>query len=256
MAEHIEFSLAGKTALVTGSSRGIGLEIARGFAAAGARVWIHGRNSADGERVAQELGGRFVAADLMAERAVQALADEIVAVEPKLDILVNNAGLEIPMAIGDMDMDAFDQVWRVNLRAPIELIHRLLPCLRTPGASIINVTSIHDTVPYANNSAYCAAKAALAMVTRTIAIELAPRGIRVNNLAPGAVETDSNRVVIERIGRATFKEWIPLGRAACPAEMAGPALFLASDAASYVTGETIYADGAYRHHLVRYRYSN
>ena len=91
------------------------------------------------------------------------------------------------------------------------------------------------------------------MFTRTIAIELGPEGIRVNNLAPGAVETDINRVVLDQIGRQQFQEWIPLGRVAQTSEMVGPALFLASDASRYVTGATLYADGGYMQHLVRYR---
>jgi glucose 1-dehydrogenase len=158
------------------------------------------------------------------------------------------------MPIAVMDMAGFDRVWHVKVRAPVELVHRLLPLIRAaPGASVINVTSIHDVVPYAQNSAYCASKAALAMFTRTIAIELGPEGIRVNNLAPGAVETDINREVLDQIGREQFREWIPLGRVAQTSEMVGPALFLASDASRYVTGATLYADGGYMQHLVRYR---
>jgi NAD(P)-dependent dehydrogenase (short-subunit alcohol dehydrogenase family) len=254
MDELPSLRLDGKIALVTGSTRGIGCEIARGFAAAGARVWIHGRQQREAEQVADEVDGRFVLADLAAPDAVRGLAQTIAAAESRLDVLVNNAGVEVVMPIAAMDMAGFDLVWRVNVRAPVELTHRLLPLLRAaPAASVINVTSIHDVVPYAYNSAYCASKAALAMVTRTIAIELAPEGIRVNNLAPGAVETDINREILDEIGRDRFAEWIPLGRVAQTSELVGPALFLASDASSYVTGETIYADGAYRHHLVRYR---
>ncbi|MGH2531550.1 MAG: SDR family NAD(P)-dependent oxidoreductase [Thermomicrobiales bacterium] len=247
--------LDGKVALVTGSTRGIGEAIARGFAAAGARVWVHGRDRVLGERIAAELEGRFVAADLARPEEIAALVERIASAEAKLDVLINNAGHHVLMPIEDLDMTGFDLVWRINVRAPVELLHRLLPLLRAaPSAAIVNVTSIHDTVPYAHDMPYCAAKAALAMVTRTLAIELAPLGIRINNLAPGAVETDINREILDQIGRDTFAEWIPLGRVARTDEMVGPALFLASEAASYVTGATLYADGAYRHHLVRYRH--
>ncbi len=127
------------------------------------------------------------------------------------------------------------------------------PLKRSPAGSIINITSIHQTVPYPNNAAYSMSKAALAMFTKVAALELAPRHIRVNNFAPGAVETDINRDVLDAIGRDKFQEWIPLGRVAITREMIGPALFLASNASSYVTGTTLYADGGYRQNLVRYR---
>lgn len=250
-----EFTLEGKVALVTGSTRGIGRAIAEGFAGAGARVWVHGRDREAGERLAKQLGGRFVSADLSYADEIRALVSTVCAHEASLDVLVNNAGLDILMPLESLDMALFDMLWKVNVRAPVDLIRQLLPVLRASGkASVINVTSIHDTTPYPFNSAYCAVKAALAMFSRTIAVELAPHGIRVNNLAPGAVETDINRRILDDIGREKFAEWIPLGRVAQTQEMVGPALFLASDAASYVTGSTLYADGAYMQHLVRYRH--
>ncbi len=168
-------------------------------------------------------------------------------------MLVNNAGVEIIMPIEHMDMDRFDQIWRVNVRAPVQLTHLLLPALKRARGSIINITSIHDTMPYPNNSAYSASKAALAMFTKTIAVELAPQGVRVSNFAPGAVETEINRDVIREIGEEKFAGWIPLGRVAQTDEMIGPALFLASAASSYVTGATLVADGGYLQNLVRYR---
>jgi NAD(P)-dependent dehydrogenase (short-subunit alcohol dehydrogenase family) len=245
--------LDGKVALITGSTGGIGKAVAQGFAAAGARVWIHGRNAAAGTALAAELGGRFVAAELAQPDGVERLAETFLASEDRLDVLVNNAGVEIIMPIEKLDMDKFDQVWRVNVRAPFQLTHLLLPALKRARGSVINITSIHDTMPYPNNSAYSSSKAALAMFTKTIAVELAPQGVRVNNFAPGAVETEINREVIEEIGEDKFREWIPLGRVAQTDEMIGPALFLASDASSYVTGATLYADGGYLQNLVRYR---
>lgn len=246
--------LDGKVALVTGSTSGIGKAIAQGYAAAGARVWVHGRNSEAGESLAAALGGRFVRADLSIEDEVAALADAVTATETQLDVLVNNAGVEIIMPIEQLRLDDLDMIWKVNVRAPFQLTHALLPLLKAAeGASVINVTSIHDTMPYPHNAAYSASKAALAMFTKAIAVELAPQGIRVNNFAPGAVETEINREVIHEIGEDKFREWIPLGRVAQTEEMIGPALFLASDASSYVTGTTLYADGAYLQNLVRYR---
>ncbi len=245
--------LDGKVALVTGSTSGIGKALAQGFAAAGARVWVHGRNEAAGEALAEQLGARFVAADLAHSEQVERLAETILNEETQLDVLVNNAGVEIIMPIEKMDMDKLDQIWRINVRAPFQLTHLLLPRLKQARGSVINITSIHDTMPYPNNSAYSASKAALAMFSKTIAVELAPHGVRVNNFAPGAVETEINRDVIHEIGEDKFREWIPLGRVAQTEEMIGPALFLASDASSYVTGTTLYADGGYLQNLVRYR---
>jgi len=108
-------------------------------------------------------------------------------------------------------------------------------------------------MPYPHNLDYNMSKAALNMFSRSLALELGPKGIRVNNLAPGAVETDINKNVIDQIGRDKFGEWIPLGRVSTVQEMVGPAIFLASEASSYVNGATLYADGGYMLNLVRYR---
>ena len=245
--------LAGSTALVTGATRGIGSALARGFAREGAQVWIHGRDRSEGERLAAELGARFVAADLADPAQVEALAGALRRDCPRLDVLVNNAGVEHVMPFLELDLAKLEHMWAVNVRAIAQLTHLLLPCLRAAGsASVINVTSIHQTVPYPHNAGYSLTKAALGMLTQTLAVELAPLGIRVNNLAPGAVETDINREVVARLHRE-FAEWIPAGRVAQTEEMIGPAVFLASRESSYITGATLVADGGYSHHLVRYR---
>jgi gluconate 5-dehydrogenase len=245
--------LARKTALITGATRGIGAELARAFAREGANVWLHGRETALGEALAAEIGGRFVAADLADSDAVRRLVKTMLLECPTLDILVNNAGMESIMPFPEFDFVKLDRMWSVNVSAAARLIHGLLPALRASGAaSVINVTSIHQTVPYPHNAAYCMTKAALGMLTQVLAIELAPLGIRVNNLAPGAVETDINREVVESM-RELFAEWIPAGRVAQPSEMSGAAIFLASAESGYVTGSTIVADGGYSHNLVRYR---
>jgi len=242
--------LRDKIALVTGSSRGIGRAIAEAFECAGARVWFHG-TAEQNERQ------HYIRADFTNPADVQLLVQSISAAEKQPDILVNNAGIEPVMPLETIDLSNFDACFAVNVRAPLHLTTALLPLLKAAsGASIINVTSIHDSVPYPHNAAYSMSKAALAMLTKTAAIELAPFKIRVNNLAPGAIETDINRDVIDWIGREKFAEWIPAGRVGTTDEVVGPALFLASDAASYVTGATLYADGGYRHHLVRYRAPN
>ena len=248
--------LDGKIAVVTGSSRGIGRAIAEAFAVAGARVRFHG-TSDEGWKVADEMEQPFVRAAFTRPEEVAAMAATIAAEEKRLDILVNNAGIEPIMPLESIDFSKYEACFNVNVRAAVQLTTSLLPLLKVAGAeggaSVINITSIHDSVPYPHNAVYSMTKAALKMFTKAAAVELAPCGIRVNAIAPGAIETDINREVIERIGREKFAEWIPAGRVGTTDEVVGPALFLASEAASYVTGETLYADGAYRHHLVRYR---
>jgi NAD(P)-dependent dehydrogenase (short-subunit alcohol dehydrogenase family) len=243
----MKVDLSNMVALVTGSSRGIGRAIAEAFEKAGARVWYHATSPLPQRKY-------HVAADFADTAAVARMTETILATEKRLDILVNNAGFEPVMPLEKLELSKYDACFAVNVRAPLQLTTALLPLLKKSGrASIINITSIHDATPYPHNAVYSMSKAALAMFTKTAAIELAPFGIRVNNLAPGAIETDINREIIDQIGRDKFAEWIPAGRVGTVDEVAGPALFLASDAASYVTGATLYADGGYRHNLVRYR---
>ncbi len=248
------FSLQGKTALVTGSTRGIGRAIAAGFAAAGARVYVHGRDDAEGQRTADEIGAYFIRADLAQSNDVERIVAKLSAKEERLDVLVNNAGFGVEATLDGIGVLLLAKVMRVNFEAPVQLTRLLLPLLRkSVSASVINITSIHDQVAYYGNAAYCSSKAALAMFSKTIAVELGPEAIRVNTIAPGAVETDINRPILDELGRENFAQWIPLGRVAQPSEIVGPAIFLASDAASYVSGATLVVDGAYSHHLVRYR---
>ena len=248
------FRLDGKIALVTGSTRGIGRSIAMGLAGAGARVWVHGRDHAQGEQLAKEIGGCFIGADLCEPSHVADLASAITAEESCLDVLVNNAGFETIMAFEHYRMSSFDRIMQVNLRAPVELTQLLLPLLKkSHAASIVNVTSIHATTPAAHNSAYCMAKAAMEMFTATLAVELGPLGIRINNLAPGAIRTDMNSKLLDTLGPGTFDQWVPMGRVGLADEMIGPVLFLASEASSYVTGTTLLADGGYTRNLLRYR---
>jgi gluconate 5-dehydrogenase len=248
------FSLKGKIALITGSGRGIGKALAEGFAAAGAKVWVNARDPAKGQPVAAAIGGKYMRGDISSSEDIREMARRIGEEEGRLDILVNNAAVEYIMPFEKTDLRLSDHSWRVNVRAAEELTLSLLPLLKkSAGASIINITSIHDTMPYPHNLDYNMAKAALNMFTRTLSLELGPIGIRINNLAPGAVETDINREVIDRLGREKFGEWVPLGRVAQVEEMIGPAIFLASSASSYVNGATLYADGGYMLNLVRYR---
>ncbi|NDJ52245.1 MAG: SDR family oxidoreductase [Chloroflexi bacterium] len=254
MPDNDRFSLEGKIALVTGAGRGIGKAIAEGFVGAGAKVWLTDILKEEGESTAATLGMPFVQADLSQLGDIDRIIELVSAEEKRLDVLVNNAGLDRLASIGKFAPEDLDIVWYVNCRAPVLLVQGFLPLLRaSQGASIINITSVHEAIPHPQNLSYNMSKAALAMFTKSMAQELSPEGIRINNIGPGAVETNINREILADIGHENFNKWIPIGRVAQTSEMVGPAIFLASDAASYVTGATLFADGGYLQNLVRYR---
>jgi NAD(P)-dependent dehydrogenase (short-subunit alcohol dehydrogenase family) len=241
--------LAGKTALVTGSSRGIGAGLADALEAAGMRVLRHG----SGQRGTGAVSADTLIADLSEPGGAALLAAAARERTATLDVLVNNAGLEAPARLERLEPEALARALEVNLATPLHLTRLLLPLLRASRpASVVNITSIHDAVPCAGNIAYVASKAALEAAGRTMALELAADGIRVNSIAPGAIETDMNREVIETMGRAKFNEWIPLGRVGLVADLVAPLLFLASSASRYVTGARLPVDGGYSLALLRY----
>lgn len=248
-----KFSIEGKVILITGSTRGIGRALAEAFLENGAKVWIHGRDGGICNELGTALGAYSVAADLSKASNVETLCQTVLAKTPEIDCLINNAAMEVPKGVDEIDVSFLDELFQVNLYAPVMLVKHLLPGLKaaTPS-SVINMTSIHQDVPYARNSVYGMTKSALKLYTKTAAIELARFGIRVNNLAPGAIETDINREIIDQIGRDSFAEWIPSGSVGTTDELVGATLFLASSASSYVTGTTLVVDGGYSQNLVRY----
>lgn len=244
-------TLAGRRALITGASGGIGEGIADAFAAAGATVIVHGRDHDRTHAVAERIGGIPVVADLADPTAPERIA--AVACRDGLDILVNNAAYEIGRRVEALDADTYRGMLEVDLVVPVQLMRLCFPALKASGrGSVINVTSVHQSVPVSGNGGYASAKAALDMITRTASVEWGKQGVRVNNLAPGTVRTAMNTHLIDKIGEELFNEWTPLGRVATPSEMAGAALFLAGDDSGYVTGSTITVDGGYSNHLVRY----
>ncbi|MGW5188065.1 SDR family NAD(P)-dependent oxidoreductase [Kribbella sp. NPDC004138] len=244
--------LSGLRALITGAAQGIGEAIVRAFFAAGADCVLHDRDQQTGAALAAELGCQFVAGDLADRAAPDRIMDAVTALGG-LDVLVNNAGIEIPARLDQLESDAFAEVLEVNLIAPTALSRLSLPLLRqSANASIINVTSIHESVPVSGNGAYAAVKAGLSSFTRTAAVELGPERIRVNAIAPGAIRTRMNSDLIDTIGSQQFARWIPLGRVGAPDEIADVAVFLASPAARYITGTSLVVDGGYSNNLVRY----
>lgn len=240
-------SLAGRTAIVTGASRGIGAATARALDAAGARVALVARDEGALRAVATTMTNRPVVvtgdlSDVDTPAAVAArAADELGAI----DVVVNNAAAAARLATVDTTAPVIDELLAVNVRAPLQLIAALLPAMIERGSgSIINISSVSAVVGTPRRAAYAASKGAIDAATRSLAIELGPLGIRVNAVAPGVVDTAlwaKNKEVpgvIEAVEALT-----PLRRWAQADDIASVVLFLASDQARFVTGETISADG-------------
>lgn len=253
--------LKGKTALVTGGGRGIGAAISDSLAAAGCHVFLHGREATPVlAALAGELSARHglschaVGADFLYPASIAPMFAAIDALSPRLDILVNNAGFETTFAAEDMPFEAWEAVLQVNLHAPFLCSQQAARRMKAEGRGgvIINISSIHDTVPRKGLSHYCASKAALRMLGHCSALEWAEYGIRVVNVAPGAIETDMNREAIETFGRDKFEGWIPAGRIGHTDDVASMVAFLCSSASGYVTGTDITIDGGYMRNLVRY----
>jgi NAD(P)-dependent dehydrogenase (short-subunit alcohol dehydrogenase family) len=246
------FDLSGKTAVVTGGSRGIGLMIARGLLEAGARVYISSRKADACAAAERELTpyGKIVAipADLSAEAECLRLAEEVGQREPALHVLVNNAGATWGAPLEEFPAAAWDKVTDLNLKAPFFLTRAFLPLLEAAGtpddpARVINIGSIDGLrVPPFPTYAYSASKAGLHHLTRVLARELGPRRITVNAVAPGPFESKMMAATLQAFGDAII-DAAPLKRIGRPDDMAGVAIYLASRAGAYVTGAVIPVDG-------------
>ncbi|MBE1530472.1 SDR family NAD(P)-dependent oxidoreductase [Actinomadura algeriensis] len=242
------FDLTGRVAIVTGGTRGIGRAIAEGFVAAGASVVVASRKPepcAQTEAHLKAMGGDAlgVPAHLGDLDALDTLVSRTADTFGRIDIVVNNAANPLAQPLGGLTPEAFAKSQDVNVRGPVFLVQRALDHLtESPCAAVLNVISAGAFMWSPGVSMYAAAKAAMASYTRSMAAEFAPRGIRVNALAPGTVDTlmvrNNPPEVQEAMANAALQ-----GRAADPDEMVGPALFLASDAASFVTGQILLADG-------------
>jgi NAD(P)-dependent dehydrogenase (short-subunit alcohol dehydrogenase family) len=245
------FSIAGKTALVTGGSRGIGLMIARGYVEAGARVYISSRKADALDEVAAELSKvgecHAIAADLSSEAECRRLAEAIATRESTLDILVNNAGATWGAPLEQFDETAWERALALNVKGVFHLTKFLLPLLTEAGtaddpARVINIGSIDGIrVPLMENYSYSASKAAVHMLTRHLAKRLAPE-ITVNAIAPGPFESKMMAATLEAFGEQ-IAAGTPLKRIGRPDDMAGAAIYLASRAGAYLTGAVIPVDG-------------
>jgi glucose 1-dehydrogenase len=242
-----------KTAIVTGGAHGIGLAIAQRLVAEGARVVIADVDAAAGTAAAAALGAaqcRFVAADVGSARDAERLVAETCAAFGGLDILVNNAGIVHAADFLEIAEADFDRVLRVNLKGAFlagqAAARRMVDAVkagRSPG-TIINMSSVNAVVAIANQVPYCVSKGGLDQLTKVMALSLAPYGIRVNAIGPGSIMTDILKsVATDKEARRRLLARTPLGHIGAPAEIAAIAAFLASDDASYITGQTLYADG-------------
>jgi len=242
-------TLTGKTALVTGASRGIGRASALALAAAGAQVLVHyGRGANEAEAVAAEIrkaGGRadIVAADLATADGAHILARQArTIIGERLDILVANAGVSKAVTIEDTTVEDFDRLFAVNVRAPFFLVQQLLPILSN-GSSIVLVSSLAAHASVGTLPAYAATKGTIDTLVKHFASALGERGIRVNAVAPGVVATDMSSFTGTEAGRNFVLGMQALKRVAQPDDIAGAVAFLASDAARWITGDTVRVDG-------------
>jgi glucose 1-dehydrogenase len=248
----IEMKLEGKVALVTGSSQGIGQAIAIRLAEEGANIVIDYRSHAEGAEETKakvEASGRkglVIKADLGVVSDIRQMVDEGIQHFGKIDILVNNAGLEKNASFWDVTEQDYDNVLNVNLKGVFFATQAVVQHFREtqrPG-KIINISSVHEELPFPHFTSYCASKGGVKMLMRNLAVELGPLGITINNVAPGAIETPINKSLLEnkeKLG-AVLKN-IPLGRLGQPQDVASLVAFLASSDADYITGSTFFVDG-------------
>jgi NAD(P)-dependent dehydrogenase (short-subunit alcohol dehydrogenase family) len=236
------FSLAGKIAVVTGASRGIGFALANGLAAAGASVVAIARSPQP--RSLFHASVRYLSADVSG--AVGELFAEIAAAEGGIDVLVNSAGITLPgSSESDTQLANFERTLKINLLAPFACCIAARPHMKS-GSSIINVTSLNSILGFPENPGYGASKGGLRIMTKALAVDYGLSGIRVNALAPGYIYTDmtqksfSDPEQYERRRRHTC-----IGRWGMPEDLVGTAIFLASDASAYVTGQDIVVDGGW-----------
>ncbi len=244
--------LTGKVALVTGSSQGIGLAIAVRLAEEGADIVVnyhsHPEEADAVKATIEKLGRRAVAigADLGSVDAVNKLISDSVAARGQIDILVNNAGVEKNAPFWEVTEHDYDFVLNTNLKGPFfasQAFVKHLQSRKAPG-KIINISSVHEDLPFPHFAAYCVSKGGMKMMTRNLSIELAPLGITINNVAPGAIETPINKALLNdptKLG--ALLQNIPLNRLGQPNDISSAVAFLASSDADYITGTTLVIDG-------------
>jgi len=238
--------MSNKVALIVGGAKGIGLAIAARLSAEGANVFITSRRGEDADKAAKGIGNGAVGipADASSPEDMIHVVEKVRKAYGRIDALVLNAGLSEPSQIAEITPEHFDRHFDVNVRGMVFGLQAALPAM-TEGGSVVLVGSIAGNAGYADYGTYCATKAAVRSYARTWTAELAPKGIRVNVVAPGPTDTDMMAAVAEDT-RAAIVAPIPMGRMARPSEVAAAALFLLSDDASYIAGAELCVDGGLR----------
>jgi NAD(P)-dependent dehydrogenase (short-subunit alcohol dehydrogenase family) len=239
-----------KKVLVTGSGTGLGREIALEFARRGADVVLHYAHSADGANSAvkeiSKAGGKAIAlkADLRYVDQAMKLASDAIDFLGGLDVLVNNAGITLTLEFEKVTPEQFDTLYNVNVRGPYFIMQTVLPAMiKQGGGAIINLSSVHGIRAYKGHSVYAGTKGAIIAHTRELAVELAPLGIRINAIAPGAVPVENQFKAAGTDDMSGLGKLIPCGFHGKPLDIAKVAVFLASDDARYIAGQTIVVDG-------------
>lgn len=244
-----DFRLEGRVALVTGSARGLGFEVARGMAAAGAQVFVNGTNEQRLQNAIERLEGLGLRAcpacfDVTDETLAAMSIERIFSETGRFDILVNNVGVRMREPLQNIGSDDLRHMLNVDLVSAFSLAKLAAPLMTTGGyGRIINISSVAAERGRAGDAAYIIVKGGMNAMTRSLAAEFGPSGITCNAIMPGGFLTESNENLKTPAMQEMLKTRIPLGRAACPSEIAGPAVFLASSAASYVTGVCLAVDG-------------
>ena len=247
MTEFPDYRLDGKVAIVTGASSGIGAAIAEAMAQAGAKVVLVGR---DADRLARTAavcgeGHATIAVDVTADDAPERIGHGALEAFGRIDSIVHSAGIFEPRPFPDSPVESLDDQWRVNVRAPYAITHAAQAHLE-PGSSVIFISSIAGKLGFPQSAAYCATKGAIEMLTKALSTEFAPRGIRVNAIAPGNIHSPMNAEYFKSPEyERSMIDQTPAGRVGVVEDIAPAVVFLASEAARYVHGVSILVDGGW-----------
>jgi NAD(P)-dependent dehydrogenase (short-subunit alcohol dehydrogenase family) len=246
------FKLAGRVALVTGGSKGLGKAMARGLAEAGADIVISSRHEEELRPALAEIlegtgrRGIYVVADMTRRDDVRRLAGTALEKMGRVDILINNAGTNTPQPVDAIKDEDWDRVMEINLHSIMILTRALVPQMKARRwGRIIHISSVMGLVAFAGRNVYCATKAALIGMTRASALDLGEHGVTVNCIAPGPFLTDLPGKILSQQEKDNFARMTALNRWADPKELVGPTLLLASEAGSFITGETLVVDGGF-----------